>query len=147
MTDQRDDIQQQDDNRDGETTGGVRQRAIEAYDSARDGIGSAGRKGADALDEAPLIALAGGIAAGALLAALLPRSRKEEELLRPVGQRLTGSAKAAAEAAKQAGTQRLQELGLTRERGMETLKSVLRGAEDAAKSSAQAAMGTVRKTD
>src|SRR5690348_1475401 len=118
MTDQRDDIQQDDDDR-----GGMRQRALEAYGSARDSVGSAGRKGVDALEEAPLIALAGGIAAGALLAALLPRTRKEEELLRPVSERLTGTAKAAAGAARDAGTQRLEELGLTRERGMETLKS------------------------
>ena len=45
-----------------------RQRAIEAYGSARG-------RASDTLNEAPLIALAGGIAAGALIAALLPRTR------------------------------------------------------------------------
>ena len=39
-----------------------RQRAIEAYEGARD-------RAADTLGEAPLLALAGGIAAGALIAA------------------------------------------------------------------------------
>ena len=47
-----------------------RQRAIEAYDGARE-------RAADTLGEAPLIALAGGIAAGALIAALLPRTDAE----------------------------------------------------------------------
>ena len=49
------------------TTASARQRAIEAYDGARDRV-------SDTLGEAPLIALAGGIAAGALIAALLPRT-------------------------------------------------------------------------
>jgi hypothetical protein len=125
----------------------VRQKAVEAYDSARDGVGQAGTRASDAIDEAPLLALAGGIAAGALLAALLPRTRAETDLLRPVGNRLTDSAKAAANAAKDAGTQRLQELGLTREAGMDTLKSIVTGAGDAAKASAQAAVGTVKNRD
>jgi hypothetical protein len=125
----------------------LRQKAVEAYDSARDGVGQAGTRITDALDEAPLIALAGGIAAGALLAALLPRTRAETDLLRPVGDRLTGTAKAAANAAKDAVTQRLLELGLTREAGMDTLKSIITGAGDAAKASAQAAVSTVKSRD
>jgi len=47
-----------------------RQRAIEAYDSTRERV-------SDTLSEAPLLALAGGIAAGALIAALLPRTKAE----------------------------------------------------------------------
>ena len=45
------------------------QRAIEAYESARD-------RAADTLGEVPLLALAGGIAAGALIAALASRAPK-----------------------------------------------------------------------
>ena len=123
----------------------ARKRAIEAYDGARDRVSDAGRKAGDTLAEAPLIALAGGLAAGALLAALLPKSKAEQKLLGPVGERLTGSAKAAADAAREAGTQRLEELGLTRDAGVDTIKSILKGAGDAARSSAQAAIGTVRK--
>jgi hypothetical protein len=123
----------------------ARQRAIDAYDSARDRVSDAGAKASDTLGQAPLIALAGGLAAGALIAALLPKSKTEQKLLGPVGDRLTGSAKAAAEAAREAGPQRLEELGLTRDAGIDTIKSVLKGAGDAARTSAQAAIGTVRK--
>ena len=123
----------------------ARQRAIEAYDGARDRVSDAGRKAGDTLAEAPLIALAGGLAAGALIAALLPKSRAEQKLLGPVGERLTGSAKAAADAAREAGTPRREELGLTRDAGVDTIKSILKGAGDAARTSAQAAFGTVRK--
>ena len=125
----------------------ARQRAIEAYDGARDRVAGAGRKATDTLTEAPLIALAGGLAAGALIAALLPKTRTEEKMLRPVGKRLTGTARAAADAAREAGTQRLEELGLTRDAGVDTIKSILKGAGDAAKTSAQAAVGTVRGKD
>ena len=125
----------------------ARQRAIDAYDSARDRISDAGSKAGDTLTQAPLIALAGGLAAGALLAALLPKSKAEQKLLGPVGEKLTGTARAAAEAAREAGGQRLEELGLTRDAGVDTIKSILKGAGDAAKTSAQAAIGTVRTKD
>ena len=147
MSDNRQDTQAPGSSKDRGIGGNVRQKAVEAYDSARDGVGQVGTRASDAIDEAPLIALAGGIAAGALLAALLPRTRAETELLRPVGNRLTDTAKAAANAAKDAGSQRLRELGLTQEAGKDTLRSILTGAGDAAKASAQAAVGTVKKRD
>ena len=132
-----------------ETTGGGstsrRQRAIEAYGSARGRVGDAGRRAGDALDEAPLAAIAAGLAAGAAIAALLPRSRTEERLLRPVADRARETAQSAYQAAKDAGRERLDELGLTKERGSETIKSIIDGARDAAKASAQAAVGTYRR--
>lgn len=132
------------DNRDNDEREGIRQRAIEAYDSARGSVAGAGRKVGSALEDAPLLALAGGIAAGALIAALLPRTRGEAELFRPVGDKISKSARAAAAAAKDAGNARLEELGLTRDKGVETIRSVLQGAGDAARSSAKAALGAVR---
>ena len=125
-------------------SGTARQRAIEAYDSARGSVAGAGRRASDSIDEAPLIALAGGIAAGALLAALLPRTEAETRALRPVGKRVRNTARAATQAAKDAGTSKLEELGLTPERGSEAIRSIFQGAADAAKTSAQAALSTAR---
>ena len=116
----------------------ARQRAIDAYDRA-------GRKVEDGFNEAPLIALAGGLAAGALLAALLPRTESETRALRPTAKRLGGTARAAAGAAREAGSARLNELGLTAEKGLDTLRSILDSATDAAKASADAALGAARK--
>ena len=124
--------------------GQARQRAIDAFGSARETVSGARQRTADRLDEAPFIAIAGGIAAGALIAALLPKTAAESRALRPVGRRLTDTAKAAAATAKDTGTQRLAELGLTPERGKETLRSILDGVTDAAKTSAQAALSTAR---
>ena len=56
----------------------AREKAIEAYDSARDSVTNAGRKAGDGIDQAPLVALAGGLAVGALLAVLLPAAWLEE---------------------------------------------------------------------
>jgi hypothetical protein len=122
----------------------IRSRAIEAYGDARDSVAGAGRRATEGIDEAPLIAIAAGLAAGALLAAILPRTRSETRLLRPTADRLAGTAKAAAAAAKEAGTSRLAELGLTREKGAETLRSIFDGAGDAARKSADAALSAAR---
>ncbi len=122
-----------------------RQRAIEAYGSARDRMSGAGRRAEDALSETPLIVLAAGLAAGAAIAALLPRTRAESKLLRPVTDRARETAKTAFSAAKDAGRGRLDELGLTRDRGSDAVRSIIDGARDAAKASAEAAFGTVRR--
>ena len=122
-----------------------RQRAIEAYGSARDRMSGAGRRAEEALSETPLIVLAAGLAAGAAIAALLPRTRAESKLLRPVTDRARETAKTAFSAAKDAGRGRLDELGLTRDRGSDAVRSIIDGARDAAKASAEAAFGTVRR--
>ena len=123
---------------------GIRSRAIEAYDGARDSVTVAGRRATEGIDEAPLIAIAAGLAAGALIAALLPRTNAETRLLRPTTDRLRDTATAAAAAAREAGTSRLAELGLTREKGAETLRSIFDGASDAARKSADAALSAAR---
>ena len=46
----------------------IRSRAIEAYDGARDSVAGAGRRATEGIDEAPLIAIAAGLAAGDLAA-------------------------------------------------------------------------------
>ncbi|HET8750601.1 MAG TPA: hypothetical protein VFM42_07655 [Sphingomicrobium sp.] len=117
-----------------------RQRAIEAYESARD-------RAAGTLSEAPLLALAGGLAAGALIAALLPRTETESRLVRPTARRVKDTARAAARAARDTGSQRLEELGLTREKGEQTIRSLFEGVTDAAKASAEAALDTARNHD
>ncbi len=130
--------------RDNDELGGARERAITAYDSARDSAAAAGRKASEQLGEAPLAVIAGGIAAGAILAALLPTSRRERELLGPVTDSLKDKASAAVNAAKDAGTARLGELGLTRDAGGEAVRSIIDGATDALKTSAKAAATKVR---
>jgi hypothetical protein len=119
---------------------GARQRAIEAYEGARE-------RAVDTLGQAPLLALAGGIAAGALIAALLPRTEAEARAIRPTARRVKNSARAAFDAAKDTGTQRLDELGLTRDKAEETVRNLLEGVADAAKASANAALEAARNPE
>jgi hypothetical protein len=114
-----------------------RERAIEAYSGARD-------RAVDTLGEAPLLALAGGLAAGALIAALLPRTDTETQLIRPTARRVKESARAALDAARGTGTERLNAMGLSRDKGEETVRNLLNGLTDAARASADAAMDAIR---
>jgi len=97
---------------------------------------TSGRVG-DTIDQAPLVALSAGLAAGALIAALLPTSRRERDLLSPVGGRITGAARGAADAARRAGSDKLKELGLTPD-------ALADKAGEAAREAAQAAVGTFK---
>jgi hypothetical protein len=115
-----------------------RQRAIEAYAGACD-------RASDTVGEAPLLALAGGLAAGALIAALLPRTEAEARAVKPTARRVKDSARAAFDAAKETGSQRLDELGINHEKGEQTIRSLLDGVTDAAKASAEAALDAARK--
>ena len=101
----------------------------------------------DTLGEAPLLVLAGGIAAGALIAALLPRTDAETRALRPTARRVKDTARAAFDAAKDTGQQRLDDLGLSRDKAEETIRNLLEGVADAAKASANAALDAARNAD
>jgi len=120
-----------------ETYRSPRQRAIEAYEGA-------GRRTTETLGQAPFLALAGGLAAGALIAALLPRTDSETRLIRPTARRARDAAREAVRAARETGNQRLNELGLTAERGEETIRSLLRDVTNAAKDSAQSALDAAK---
>ncbi len=116
----------------------ARERAIDAYDRARERTG-------DSIEGSPLLALGGGLALGALIAALLPKSRVEDRLLGDVGGRITGGARDAFDAAKEAGREKLSELNITRDAGANAVQSLVDGITEAAKISGQAAVGAVRK--
>ena len=116
----------------GDAYDSARTAAVDAYDAARDRAALAGKKTSDGIDEAPLIALAGGLAVGVLLAALLPRTEREDKLLGPIGERITGGAKNAVDAAKEAGRDKLNDLNLTRDAGTSALEKIIKGVSEAA---------------
>ena len=67
-----------------------------------------------AMEANPLAVVAGGIAIGLAAGALLPRTRRETELLGPMGKRLNGVAAGAAEAARDAAKAELGSLPLSK---------------------------------
>lgn len=124
--------------------GSARERGFHAIGSAKSGVKTATRKTADGVDANPVAALFGGLAIGALLAAVLPKSRREEELLGDVGRKINASAKDAAQAAREAGTGKLAEFGFTRETAKEKFGELASHAGEAARTSAQAAAQTLK---
>ena len=102
-----------------------------------------GRRG---LDEAPLMALAGGIAVGAVLAALIPAAARSAKCSARSRDRDQGQGQIAPSAPPRTPARPVStSSGLTRDKGTETLRSMFEGAGNAAKASAEAAVGTVRK--
>jgi hypothetical protein len=109
----------------------ARQRTSSLYGSTREGAARAGQRTAEGIDANPMAAVVGGLALGAAVAALLPRTRRESEVLGPIGERLTESAREAANAARDAGRSKLDELGLSREGAKQKLNELASSAGDA----------------
>jgi hypothetical protein len=84
----------------------ARERTFSAYEAARDRAADVGRQAA----VYPIGAVIGGLAAGALIGLLLPRSRREAELLAPTGRRITEAARDAAQRGVDAGKQQIEEI-------------------------------------
>lgn len=128
----------------------ARERTSAAYSAARERAGSAyesaGRRASEGIDSNPLAAVAGGLALGAILGALLPRTEKEEQLLGPAGRRINDTAREAARAAREAGRQQLDELGLSKEGLRARLDELGDRAAGAARSTAGAAADRVKSS-
>jgi hypothetical protein len=90
----------------------ARERTATAYEGARGSARDAGRRAVQGIEANPVAAVVGGLALGALAAALLPKTRREEELLGSVGRRINDTAKEAARAAREAGREQLDSLNL-----------------------------------
>ena len=142
----------------GRRLGNFRQSAAEAYETARertstayqaareragDAYQSAARRTSDGIETNPMAAVAGGLALGLIAGALLPRTQREEELLGPAGRKITDTAREAARAAKEAGRQQIDELGLSRDAIQQRLGEFTDKAVGAVRSSADAAAGRV----
>ena len=69
----------------------------------------------EGVDKNPLAIILGGIAIGAIVGALLPRTERETKVLGKAGKKLNKSARKIAEAAKVAGMNQVDTLGLNGE--------------------------------
>lgn len=118
-----------------DTVASAREKASALADSASETAAMARQKASDGVDANPVAALIGGLALGALAAAVLPRTRKEDELLGSVGGKINDKARTAAQAAMEAGQSKLDELGISKDSAM-----------DKARELAQSAAGVVRET-
>jgi hypothetical protein len=93
----------------------ARERTLSAYEAARGTARSAGRKTVEGVEANPVAAVVGGLALGALAAALLPKTKREQAMLGDVGRRINDTAREAARAAREAGKEQIGELGFSRD--------------------------------
>lgn len=123
---------------------GVQASASTALETTQSGALDAARRTANAIDANPLPVLVGGLALGALVAAMLPRSVREGQLLRPLGKRLTDTASAAARAARDAGKSELDTLGLNRNAARDQVGKIVEGVVKALTSAGSAAVSAAK---
>ncbi len=88
----------------------ARERTSAAYESARERASSATRQTAQRVETNPIVAVAGGLAVGAILGAILPRTERELQTLGGVGHKVTDAAREAANTAVETGRQQVNEL-------------------------------------
>ena len=123
----------------------ARERTSAAFGSASERAGRAAEKTSETIDTNPMMALAGGLALGAVLAALLPKTRKEEELLGDYGRKINETAREAARAAKEAGTGKLDELGYNRDNIKQKVDALRSDAAEIAAAAAQQIKGDAKQ--
>jgi hypothetical protein len=136
---------------DHETAGRVR----DGIDTARETVSNAYHTGIDkasdavhGLESSPVGILVGGLAVGLIAGALLPRSQREKDLLAPVGQRIGDSARAAVQAAREAGQSELETRGLTKDGARDQVRGLVEGVFQAVSTAgAAAAKGATQKAD
>lgn len=88
------------------------------------------------IENNPLALVAGGVALGVVLGALLPRLAKEQELLAPVGKRIAEGATAAAAAAREASKAEIDAILPPRDAAKEQIGKIIGSAFSAAKDAA-----------
>lgn len=88
----------------------AKERTLSAYETARTRSRDTARDVTEQLSVYPVGAVIGGMAVGALLAFLLPRTERENRLLGPTGRKLAGAAREAARTGLDAGRERAQSL-------------------------------------
>lgn len=91
---------------------------------------------AEGIEKNPLAIVAGGVALGVVIGALVPRLQKEKELLAPVGKRIAEGATAAAAAAREAGKAELNALLPQPDAAKEQIGKIIGSAFSAAKDAA-----------
>jgi hypothetical protein len=93
-----------------ETGGSGRFNADELRERGRAALSQIGDQASTQIDSMPLVALAGGLALGALIASVLPQTDREADLLEPVGTKVTDAGRSAVDKVREAGKAKVDEL-------------------------------------
>ncbi|MGH6890803.1 MAG: hypothetical protein ACREEP_00955, partial [Dongiaceae bacterium] len=127
------------------TTGKV--KAGEAYASAQKGVKTAKDKTTKQMQDNPLAFLVGGAALGALVGSLLPRTQREAKTLGAAGKKISDTASAAAKAAKNAGQDKLDALGINKDAAKKQISQIVSSVVTAVEEAGSAASKAVSKSE
>lgn len=122
----------------------IKQHVASAGAKIRSGGQAAGKKAAESVEAFPVGVLLGGLALGAVVGALLPRTRQEEELLGSLGESINEKARGAATAAVDAGQAKLDELGISSNAAGKQVGKLIESIAQVAESAGSAAVDAVR---
>ena len=134
----------------------ARQKASVAFEKSKDAAATgveqskviarqAKDKTIESVDKSPLAIIMGGIAIGAIVGALLPRTERETKILGKAGKKLNKKARKVAEAAKVAGMSQVDTLGLNGEAMRAQFRELVSKAALAVKAAGQAATDAAKE--
>jgi ElaB/YqjD/DUF883 family membrane-anchored ribosome-binding protein len=121
--------------------------AVKSVESSRVLAKKAGDTTTQTIDKNPLVIVAGGLAIGAIVGMLLPKTDREKTVFGKAGKIVNDTAKRATDAAKQAGKSRVDELGLNADSMREQFRDLVDKASEAVKAAGKAAANEARKRD
>jgi hypothetical protein len=121
-----------------QSTAAARAKASEAYEKGKG-------KTSDGIDKNPLAIVLGGLAIGAIVGALLPRTERETKVLGKAGKKLNKKARKMAEAAKAAGKDQVESLGLNGDALRLQFRDLVSKAAVAVKAASQAATDAAKE--
>lgn len=119
--------------------------ALAGVDKSRVVTRQAKTKTSEGIDKNPLAIVLGGIALGAIVGALLPRTERETKLLGKAGKKLNKKARKMADAAKLAGMSQVDALGLNGEAMRIQFRELVSKAALAVKAAGQAATDAAKE--
>jgi ElaB/YqjD/DUF883 family membrane-anchored ribosome-binding protein len=128
-----------------EATSKARESAAQARNSAEENARKAAKTTVESVERNPLVAVAGGIAIGAIIAALLPRTAREDSVAGDFGRKVRSTAKKAASNARDTAKEQLDTLGVNADAAKGGLRNLVEKISEAATSAGNAAAETLRK--
>lgn len=131
------------------TAGRVESALSNARDTANGALKEtkdAARRAGAAIEANPMAVVVGGIAMGLAAGTLLPKTKRETELLGPVGRRLTDVASGAASAAKDAAKVELAAIPLSKDAARDQVSKVIDQFAKAISGAGEAALASKRET-
>lgn len=127
------------------TYGRSREAAARGVESSKQMAKKAKARTGDTIDKNPIAIVLGGLALGAIAGALIPASQREKKILGKAGKKVNDKAAKVAEAAKKAGKDKVENLGLSTDAVRDQFRDLVSKAAEAVKAAGQAATDEARK--